>query len=209
MHTHRCVLIEISMEIRMLNFWLRLLVTALTKETYLVLVTNKIKIQVSSLSNSFSMKTFQQSVIWPNFGALFDALVQKYAGVSATNLQPWCFKGQLWIIIFFILLKTWCLEQRLLYSYLFNVIVKCTHHIFPIWQIRAHCSSLHRDSPYLMAAFIYHKRVYNKYSIHWLYVLIHCISSGLWCVKLKIVDTVMIFWSRSWAEGSCNAKHVC
>lgn len=157
----------------------------------LLVLTNKIKVQVSSLSKfilNAGYKTFQQSVIWPNFGTLFDALVQKYAGVSATNLQPWCFKGQLWIIIFFILLKTWCLEQRLLYSYLFNVIVKCTHHIFPIWQIRAHCSSLHRDSPYLMAAFIYHKTVYTKYSIHWSYVLIHCIKSGLWSVKSKIMN---------------------
>ena len=34
MHTNWCVLIEISMEIGMLNFWLVLLVTALTKETY-------------------------------------------------------------------------------------------------------------------------------------------------------------------------------
>ena len=34
MHTHRCVLIEISMEIGMLNFWFGLLVTALMKETY-------------------------------------------------------------------------------------------------------------------------------------------------------------------------------
>ena len=34
MHTHRCVLIEISMEIGMSNFWLGLLVTALMKETY-------------------------------------------------------------------------------------------------------------------------------------------------------------------------------
>ena len=34
MHTHRCVLIEISMEIGMLNFWLGLLVTVLMKETY-------------------------------------------------------------------------------------------------------------------------------------------------------------------------------
>ena len=34
MHTNWCVLIEISMEIGMLNFWLGLLVTALTKETY-------------------------------------------------------------------------------------------------------------------------------------------------------------------------------
>ena len=31
---HRCVLIEISMEIGMLIFWLGLLVTALMKETY-------------------------------------------------------------------------------------------------------------------------------------------------------------------------------
>ena len=34
MHTNWCVLIEISMEIGMLNFWLGLLVTALMKETY-------------------------------------------------------------------------------------------------------------------------------------------------------------------------------
>ena len=34
MHTHRCVLIEISIEIGMLNFLLGLLVTALVKETY-------------------------------------------------------------------------------------------------------------------------------------------------------------------------------
>ena len=34
MHTNWCVLIEISMEIGMLNFWLPLLVTALTKENY-------------------------------------------------------------------------------------------------------------------------------------------------------------------------------
>ena len=34
MYTHRCVLIEISMEIGMLNFGLGLLVTALMKETY-------------------------------------------------------------------------------------------------------------------------------------------------------------------------------
>ena len=34
MHTNWFVLIEISMEIGMLNFWLGLLVTALTKETY-------------------------------------------------------------------------------------------------------------------------------------------------------------------------------
>ena len=34
MHTNWCVLIEISMEIGMLNSWLGLLVTALTKETY-------------------------------------------------------------------------------------------------------------------------------------------------------------------------------
>ena len=34
MHTNWCVLIEISMEIGMLNFWLGLLVTALTKEKY-------------------------------------------------------------------------------------------------------------------------------------------------------------------------------
>jgi hypothetical protein len=36
MHTNWCVLIEISMETGMLNFWLRLLVTALTKETYFI-----------------------------------------------------------------------------------------------------------------------------------------------------------------------------
>ena len=34
MHTHRCVLIEISIEKGMLNFGLGLLVTALMKETY-------------------------------------------------------------------------------------------------------------------------------------------------------------------------------
>ena len=34
MHAHRSVLIEISMEIGMLNFWLGLLVTTLMKETY-------------------------------------------------------------------------------------------------------------------------------------------------------------------------------
>ena len=34
MHTNWCVLIEISMEIGMLNFWLGLLVTAQTKENY-------------------------------------------------------------------------------------------------------------------------------------------------------------------------------
>ena len=34
MHTHRCVLIEKSIEIGMLNFWLGLLVTALMKEIY-------------------------------------------------------------------------------------------------------------------------------------------------------------------------------
>ena len=34
MHTNWCVLIEISMEIGMLNFWLPLLVTAQTKENY-------------------------------------------------------------------------------------------------------------------------------------------------------------------------------
>ena len=34
MHTHWCVLIEISVEIGMWNFWLGLLVTALMKETY-------------------------------------------------------------------------------------------------------------------------------------------------------------------------------
>ena len=38
MHTHRCVLIEISMEIGMLNFGLGLLVTALMKETYFNLI---------------------------------------------------------------------------------------------------------------------------------------------------------------------------
>ena len=107
-----------------------------------------------------------------------DELVQKHAGVSATNLQPWCFKGQLWIIIFFILLKTWCWEQRLLYSYLFNVIVKCTHHIFPIWQIRAYCSSLHRDSPYLMAAFTYHKAIYTKYFINWRFLICEIKNRG-------------------------------
>ena len=34
MHTNWCVFIEISMETGILNFWLGLLVTALTKETY-------------------------------------------------------------------------------------------------------------------------------------------------------------------------------
>jgi hypothetical protein len=34
MHTNWCVLIEISMEIGMLNFWMGLLVTALMKENY-------------------------------------------------------------------------------------------------------------------------------------------------------------------------------
>ena len=34
MHTNWCVLIEISMEIGMLNFWLGLLVTAQTIENY-------------------------------------------------------------------------------------------------------------------------------------------------------------------------------
>ena len=34
MHTNWCVLVEKSMEIGMLNFWLGLLVTALTKESY-------------------------------------------------------------------------------------------------------------------------------------------------------------------------------
>ena len=34
MHTNWCVLIEISIEIGMLNFWLELLVTAQTKENY-------------------------------------------------------------------------------------------------------------------------------------------------------------------------------
>ena len=36
MHTHWCVLIEISIEIGMLNFGLGLLVTAQMKETYLI-----------------------------------------------------------------------------------------------------------------------------------------------------------------------------
>ena len=34
MHTHWCVLVEMSMEIGMLNLWLGLLATALMKETY-------------------------------------------------------------------------------------------------------------------------------------------------------------------------------
>ena len=34
MHTNWCVLIEMSMELGMLNFWLGLLVTAQTKENY-------------------------------------------------------------------------------------------------------------------------------------------------------------------------------
>ena len=125
-----------------------------------------------------------------------DELVQKHAGVSATNLQPWFFKGQLWIIIFFILLKTWCWEQRLLYSYLFNVIVKCTHHIFPIWQIRAYCSSLHRDSPYLMAAFTYHKVIDTKYFLHWTYVLTR--NEGIYQRNLKIwADVAKICFGRT------------
>ena len=36
MHTHWCVLIEISIEIGMLNFGLGLFVTALMKETYFI-----------------------------------------------------------------------------------------------------------------------------------------------------------------------------
>ena len=38
MHANWCVLIEISMETGMLNFWLGLLVTALTKETYFIII---------------------------------------------------------------------------------------------------------------------------------------------------------------------------
>ena len=43
MHTNWCVLIEISMEIGMLNFWLPLLVTAQTKENYFKTVNNLFK----------------------------------------------------------------------------------------------------------------------------------------------------------------------
>ena len=35
MHAHWCVLIEISMEIGMLNFWMGLLANALMKETFI------------------------------------------------------------------------------------------------------------------------------------------------------------------------------
>ena len=49
MHANWCVLIEISMETGMLNFWLGLLVTALTKETYF---------RMKCLLSTYSLKTW-------------------------------------------------------------------------------------------------------------------------------------------------------
>ena len=49
MHTNWCLLIEISMKIGMLNFWLPLLVTALTNENYF----NKNKKKITPLWHSW------------------------------------------------------------------------------------------------------------------------------------------------------------
>ena len=56
MHTHWCVLIEISIEIGMLNFWLGLLVTALMKETYFstILLTTNSTSTILLITNSTS-----------------------------------------------------------------------------------------------------------------------------------------------------------
>ena len=59
MHTNWCVLIEISMEIGMLNFWLGLLVTALTKETYF----SSVCIMISKKDKSLAY--FNQEIQWP------------------------------------------------------------------------------------------------------------------------------------------------
>ena len=60
MHTNGCVLIEISMEIGMLKFWLGLLVTALIEETYfntvVILETFEIWSDCKQVSCAFSHK---------------------------------------------------------------------------------------------------------------------------------------------------------
>ena len=52
MHTNWCVLIEISMEIGMLNFWLGLLVTAQTQENYF-----RINIIISIVQKAFELSS--------------------------------------------------------------------------------------------------------------------------------------------------------
>ena len=65
MHTHRSVLIEISMEIGMLNFWLGLLVTALMKETYFRLTNFAVKAENSITVEAMLLFLFYHR--WPIF----------------------------------------------------------------------------------------------------------------------------------------------
>ena len=60
MHTNWCVLIEISMEIGMLNFWLELLVTAQTEENYF-----SIKIERLLFLKFLKILAFFDSYFWP------------------------------------------------------------------------------------------------------------------------------------------------
>jgi hypothetical protein len=68
MHTNWCVLIEISMEIGMLNFWLPLLVTAQTKENYFSKALGIIFFTdittVNDLPNQFALVRLGKKVMW-------------------------------------------------------------------------------------------------------------------------------------------------
>ena len=57
MHTNWCVLIEISIEIGMLNFWLPLLVTAQTKENYFTEFYN-VKLQLKNFNRNILKHSF-------------------------------------------------------------------------------------------------------------------------------------------------------
>ena len=60
MHTNWCVLIKISMEIGMLNFWLELLVTAQTKENYF---TRSFVVLISYLENQKGLNVIFDMII--------------------------------------------------------------------------------------------------------------------------------------------------
>ena len=80
MHANWCVLIEISMETGMLNFWLGLLVTALTKETYFT------GVEKSLLYLGGFMFTIFNCKIWSFYVICTRSWVQTLQNLTRRNL---------------------------------------------------------------------------------------------------------------------------
>ena len=99
MHTNWCVLIEMSMEIGMLNFWMGLLVTALTKETYFSKSFNNYEdhllpnfdplSSIRTYNNCGQFTWFLPFVTWPSVDFLLT-----YSPSLLVHVAQWSFNPQ-------------------------------------------------------------------------------------------------------------------